>query len=62
MLEIQQLCLEMHTVAKIGSSTKFCQTEWIFMAGQFWRIWANLSKPSQVSLAGLTILAAFRQP
>lgn len=65
MLEIQQLCLEMHTVAKIGSSTKFCQTEWIFMAGQFWRIWsiwANLSKRSQVSLAGLTILAAFRQP
>lgn len=38
MPEIQQLCLEMHTVAKIGSSTKFCQTEWKFMAGQFWRI------------------------
>lgn len=58
MLEIQQLCLEMHTVAKIGSSTKFCQTEWIFMAGQLWRIWANVKAKSS-QLGGIDYFSGF---
>ena len=48
----------MHTVAKISSSTKFRQKiEYSWGLDFFGECWSNLA--SQVSLAGLTILATF---